>query len=192
LSSLGKSDSNFAELVERIVRPQDFAAAQPLGTAESAAHNVDVVDSWLAKLDGPADAAAGERIFFHSRAGTCFSCHEREGRGAHVGPDLTITGRTLDRRRLVESILLPSKEIAPQFVAWQIETVDGRALTGVLLGENVDGSQRYADAAGKTFTLKPGEIESRKASTTSLMPNGLERQFTLQELKDLLAYLQKR
>jgi putative heme-binding domain-containing protein len=193
LRALSKKDAAFAELVKRAVEPSK--AASEIKTGESngnAAANAALVDAWVSKLEGPADAAAGERIFFHSRAGTCANCHQKEGRGAQIGPDLTVVGNTLERRRLVESILFPSKEIAPQFVSWVIQTDGGKQLNGVLVGENVDGSQRYADATGKTFTLKPGEIESRTGSAASIMPNGLERQLTLQEFKDLLAYLQKR
>ena len=55
----------------------------------------------------------------------------------------------MDRRRLVQSILQPSLEIAPQFVAWSVARTDGTVFTGVLVGETVDGrlSSRIPRAA---------------------------------------------
>ena len=47
----------------------------------------------------------------------CYRCHQFDGRGSRAGPDLTNLAAGIDRRRLVESIVAPSKEIAPQFVA---------------------------------------------------------------------------
>ena len=114
-----------------------------------------------------------------------------EGRGGRVGPDLTATGKVLSRQRLIESVLRPSQEVAPQFVTWAIVTRDGRSLTGVLTSEAVDGAQTYADAEGKAFTVRPVEIESREQAKKSIMPDGLHQRLTLRELRDLLAYLSK-
>lgn len=146
--------------------------------------------TWLKELAGPADAAAGERIFFHPRAAGCYKCHQMDGRGAAIGPDLTSVGRALTRERLVESILQPSREIAPQFVSWAIVTTDGRTFTGQYIGEEVDGTLRYVDTTGKELRIKPNEIEERKPLRQSIMPEKLADTLTMQEMRDLLAYLQ--
>ena len=148
------------------------------------------LDAWLKLLDGPANAEAGERIFYHPKAAQCGRCHQVEGRGGRIGPDLTLTGRKLDRRRLVESILQPSKEIAPQFANWAIQTKDGQLLTGMLVAETTKGEHRYADSQGNIVTLNPDAIESRKQLATSIMPEGLANQLTPQEFRDLVAFLQ--
>jgi putative heme-binding domain-containing protein len=180
LASLKSKSAVVADLVNKVLAPQaDANLPQP-----------NELDRWLTLLEGPADAAAGERVFFHSKSASCSRCHQVDGRGAQVGPDLTVTGRTLERRRLVESILSPSKEIAPQFVVWSIQLTDGRSLAGMLLGINADDSERYADPTGKVFSLKPITIESRKPLTNSLMPENLQKQMTVQEFRDLLAFLQ--
>jgi hypothetical protein len=113
-----------------------------------------------------------------------------DGRGGRIGPDLTVTPPALSRPRLIESILRPSKEIAPLFVPWAIETTDGRALVGLLASEGLTGEQTYVDPQGQSFTLRPLEIAARVAHTKSLMPDGLEKTLTVQEFRDLLAYLQ--
>ncbi|MGE0608283.1 MAG: PVC-type heme-binding CxxCH protein [Pirellulales bacterium] len=184
LNALKADEPDTQELVARLLDP---LAALP------DAPSVDDGAAWLALLDrqGKGDAAAGERIFFHAQAAGCYKCHQREGRGGRVGPDLTSTGQALSRQRLIESVLRPSQEVAPQFVTWTIITRDGRTLTGVLTGEGVDGTQFYADAQGQPFQVRPAEIELREQAQKSIMPDGLHQRLTLRELRDLLAYLAK-
>ena len=129
------------------------------------------------------------RIFFHRQSAACARCHQIGGRGAKVGPELTATTGTLSERRLVESIVRPAQEVAPQFVAWLVVTTSGQSITGVLVHEEATGEQTYADAQGKLTELKPDEIEARRALPTSIMPEGLPRQMTVQEFRDLVAFL---
>lgn len=135
------------------------------------------------------DPAAGERLFFHPRVASCYRCHEYEGRGAAVGPALTTFGRGASRQRILQSILEPSKEIAPHYVPWILTTTDGRTLTGLYIGEEVDGTQRFVDAQGKLFKLHPREIEAREAAKQSIMPADFGRTLTDAELRDLAAFL---
>ena len=74
---------------------------------------VQDLDTWLKRLEGKADAAAGERVFYHPRGPGCYRCHQVDGRGGRVGPDLSRLASGMDRRRLVQSILQPSLEIVP-------------------------------------------------------------------------------
>ena len=113
-----------------------------------------------------------------------------DGRGGRVGPDLSNIGAMLDRRRLVESILQPSKEIAPQFVSWAVARNDGTLFTGVLLEQNADGSLVYGDANNVLIQLKSSDIADRKPQTTSIMPAELVTTMSLRDFRDLLAYLQ--
>jgi putative membrane-bound dehydrogenase-like protein len=146
----------------------------------------------LGQIPAGGDAAAGERLFFHPKIAGCYRCHEYEGRGAAIGPALTTFGRGADRTRILQSILEPSKEVAPHYVPWIIETTDGRTLTGLYTGEEVDGTHRYADNQGQVFKLHPREIESRSAAKQSIMPADFGRTLTAGELRDLAAFLQSR
>ncbi len=181
LKEHAQRDAALAELAELLLQP---STAEENAVTES-------TDAWMEQLRGPADAEAGERIFFHPKGPGCFKCHSVSGRGAAVGPDLTTTARQLDRRRLVDSILHPSAEVAPQFTTWTIVTQDGRSRSGMLVAEAVDGAQTYLQADGTTFEVKQVEIAERAAATNSVMPDHLERLMTKQEFRDLLAYLQE-
>lgn len=148
-------------------------------------------DAWLALLDtAPGDAAAGRRLFTSAVGARCAVCHQHSGRGGNIGPDLTLTAKKLSRRRLVESILQPSAEIAPQYTPWVLETADGRVLSGLRLAQAGDnGKEWYADSEGKKFLLLSEEIDYRAPSAASIMPQGLEQTVSVQDLRDLIAFL---
>jgi putative membrane-bound dehydrogenase-like protein len=147
------------------------------------------LDAWMRQLQGPADAGSGERIFYHPRGPACYRCHEINGRGGRSGPDLSRLAKGMDKRRLVQSNLQPSLEIAPQFVAWSVARTDGTVFTGVLLGETPEGALRFADSEGHTINVKKDEIEERKLQPVSIMPDDVGATLTLQEFRDLIAFL---
>lgn len=149
----------------------------------------EVHAAWLKLAEGPGDPQVGERIFFHLRVGGCFRCHEFEGRGYTVGPDLSTIGRNMTRERLVQSLVDPSREIAPQYTTWSILTIDGQIMNGIHVGDEVDGRMRFADQNGRAFHVHPNDIDRRQPSSQSIMPEGLVDNMTAQELRDLVAFL---
>lgn len=153
----------------------------------------DVALQWTEFASLTGDAVRGEQLFYHEQVTQCARCHQYQSRGGKLGPDLTAWGLTGDaahnRRRLIESIVEPSREIAPQFTPWLLQLEDGRALSGILVGEEVDGTQQFADTQGVVHRIHPRDVTDRKTSTTSVMPKGLARQLTRQELADLIAFL---
>lgn len=174
-----KKSESWKGLLARVLTPPD------------AGLGADSADTWLTRLDGPADPEAGERIFFHPRATGCYRCHEFDGRGAGIGPELTHVTRTLSKKRLVESLVDPSREVAPQFVPWLILTESGELFTGMLFGEEVDGTQRYIDNSGRERRFKPAEIAERQPLERSIMPDGLPNLLSEQEFRDLVSFLLK-
>ncbi len=136
------------------------------------------------------DPEAGRRTFFHTNSAGCWKCHTIGGRGGQIGPDLTVIARTMDRHKLIESILEPSKEISPQFTTWAIETTIGKVLTGMLLGEEVNGDLRLGDNTGAVFFVPFNDIESRIPTIASIMPDGMHQTLTTSEFRDLIAYLE--
>ncbi len=138
---------------------------------------------------GGGDAATGRRVFFHANGAGCFKCHTVDGRGGRVGPDLSTIGRSHSREKLLASIVEPGKEIAPQYVAWSFETTDGKVLTGMIVHEN-EGKTIIGDAEGKLTELKTIDIVQRVPQAKSVMPEKLPDLMTLQEFRDLLAFLE--
>ena len=117
------------------------------------------------------------------------------GKGIAVGPSMTAMHRRLEsleadsRQWLLETILQPSRDMAPQYTPWQIVTTDGRIVTG--LPRRKGGSaEAYLGIDGKEFRLKKEDIDEHRESAVSLMPEGLLQGLTIQEIRDLIAFLE--
>jgi putative heme-binding domain-containing protein len=95
----------------------------------------------------------------------------------------------MNRIQLIQSILEPGSEIAPQFVSWAFETVDGKLHTGMIVHEN-EGKTIIGDAEGKTTELKTIDIVLRVPQAKSVMPEKLTDLMTVQEVRDLVAFLE--
>jgi putative membrane-bound dehydrogenase-like protein len=175
--------------------PQESALAEHLELALFGPNRDGVnprpksVEEWTIKAAAGGDPGNGRRVFFHITS-ACASCHQFEGRGNAIGPDLTSIGRSSDRAKLVQSIIDPSRDIAPQFVSYTIETLDGEIYTGLLHGRGSDGALTLLMATGAKLTLPGDQIASSNASSVSLMPAGLENTLTVQDFRDLVAFLE--
>ncbi len=132
---------------------------------------------------------SGRRVFYHHQGPLCFKCHTVNGRGGNVGPDLSVIARTMNREKLLGSILEPSKEISPQFLTWTILTVDGKTHNGIIVTENGGGDVELGDIQGNVTKIPRKDVEERMPSNVSVMPQGLHQRMTRQELSDLLDYL---
>ena len=183
-----RGDVASLELVDSLSSTADSGAtARGLGRPPT----TDLV-AWLGLLEGPADPSAGERGFlFIPRARAAFAVTRLTVERPR-GPDLSTLAGGIDRRRLVESILTPGKEIAPQFVAWSVARTDGTVFTGILLEQSPEGSLVFADSQGRLTTIKTDEIAERKPQTTSIMPDNVVQSMTLQDFRDLVAFLWQR
>lgn len=146
---------------------------------------------WLSQLNRgrAADPEAGRRLFYHANGPGCSKCHTVNGRGGRVGPDLSRTVESMNRIQVIQSILDPGGEIAPQYVAWTFETTAGKVLTGMIVHEN-EGKTLIGDADGKVTELKTIDIVQRVPQAKSVMPEKLTDLMTLQELRDLIAFLE--
>jgi len=189
-----------AELLEKLASDADQTVAGEAQRVRRLAGKIDgageakppaaELDRWNDLLATGGDAASGRRLFFTSAGPRCAVCHTHGGRGGRVGPDLTRLGAQQSRQRIVASILQPSREIAPEFQSWTLVTDDGLTHAGLRLPEGGDdGSETYADATGQRFTLASETIAERSPSTASIMPEGLERTLSVQDLRDLVEFL---
>jgi putative heme-binding domain-containing protein len=158
--------------------------------SEDAKPQASDIAGWKGKLSVPGDAAAGRRLFFNPVGPRCSACHKYEGRGGNVGPDLTQIGRSASRDKIITSILQPSQEIAPDYQPWMLVDRDGKTYTGLRLPKpGDDGTEDYADASGKKFTLSSSAIEERRVASTSIMPDNLQSTLSIDDLRDLVTFL---
>ncbi|MFK5923087.1 MAG: c-type cytochrome [Verrucomicrobiota bacterium] len=184
LRKVSKAHPDSAVLVKAILEPTSLAAGRPAITDTTA---------WLKRLDalpGPADLKAGQRIFNHSTIGTCSRCHRHNGRGAVVGPDLGAVEKKGDRQWILQSILNPNFEIAPEYLPTMVSLKDGTSLIGFPLRINRSGPEVMRDVNGQNRSFNRDDVVSQQDLRMSLMPVGLPLAMTDRELRDLLAYLE--
>ncbi len=117
----------------------------------------------------------------------CATCHQAEGRGVDVGPNLaTVTGRSPED--LLVHILDPNREVAPNFVNYNIATVQGRLISGIIVEETASAIV-LKRSEGATDTIPRDQIEQVQSTGLSLMPEGLEKVLTVPEFADLIAFV---
>jgi len=130
----------------------------------------------------------GQQIFFKSSAARCNACHKVNGKGQNVGPDLSQIGKKYDAKAMLETILDPSKAIAPEFVVHLVETDSGTVLAGFLLEKN-DKQLKLKDNEGKTHTIPTADVVGIHPQVKSMMPELVLQEITAQDAADLLSFL---
>lgn len=163
------------------------AVRQKAQTVLPAAANSDrarIVASYQSALQLRGEPLAGKAVFQKH----CASCHRLDGIGHAVGPDLVAVLGNKSGEDLLIAIFDPNREVDPRYRAYQVTTADERVLTGVLAAETPNSiTLRRAD--GAEDTILRATIVSFQATPLSLMPEGLEKELSPQDVAHLLAYL---
>ncbi|HKX61042.1 MAG TPA: c-type cytochrome, partial [Verrucomicrobiae bacterium] len=134
------------------------------------------------------DVTRGARLFADEQRLACSKCHSVDGRANKAGPDLFAAGDAFGRRDLVESVLMPSATISPGYGTVIVETKAGDEFQGVLK-QATDAGLHLMGADGKLVSIATADIQERRGSTLSLMPEGLQTGLSPQEFTDLIEYL---
>lgn len=127
-------------------------------------------------------------------AAKCIICHRFDGNGGATGPDLTNVSGRFSTKDLLDAIVNPDKVISDQYRAHIVSTVDGKLVTGRIVGESDDSITiaTNPEDGTQTVTIQKEDIEAQKASPKSLMPSGLLDDLNDQEVLELIKYLMSR
>ena len=130
-----------------------------------------------------ASASRGRAVFQK----TCASCHLLYGVGGKIGPDLTGSNRANLDYILLNSVD-PSYDVPDGYKMEIIQTYDGRLISGVIAEED---ARRVVlkTVEQPTLVIAKNDIEARKTSKKSMMPDGQLDQMKPQEVLDLIKYL---
>ncbi|WP_373399277.1 hypothetical protein V8V91_05960 [Algoriphagus halophilus] len=131
------------------------------------------------------DPVRGKMIFGLQKS-QCTNCHQVDGWGGSLGPDLSNIGSSKNSDLLISAIMSPSAEISPEWQGWYLTTEDGKKV----YGRQIDVGFNEVEIMNLN-----GEFESFKnvsdfgPSDSSLMPENLVDHLTKEEFIDLVAYL---
>ncbi len=142
-----------------------------------------VVEGLMPALALAGNAANGRPLF----AERCASCHRLGGEGFVLGPDL-VSVRNSGKEKTLVSIVDPSREVLPQYLAYEIETKDDESLLGVLASETA-ASVTLRQAYGRDTVIPRANITSIQSRGKSVMPDNLEEGLTAQQVADLLEFV---
>jgi putative membrane-bound dehydrogenase-like protein len=198
---LAREDRALALLESGIVKPTEFSASQVQSLLKHKSPKVaEAAKTALASVIPPsreevtakfkpAIAAKGDfargQIQYMTR---CVACHRAGTLGLQVGPDL-VTVKTKGREALLTAILEPHKEVAPQFIAYTVITKDGQTLAGIITNDNASG-MTLKMMGGLEKTLNRSEVKGSTSTGQSLMPEGLETGMTVEDMADLLSFIE--
>ena len=130
----------------------------------------------------------GRQVFFKADGVQCRNCHKINGQGKDIGPDLSGVGLKNTRAQILESMLQPSKKIEPKWLAYVVETVQGRVHTGLLIKKD-DKEVVLKDAKDKLTRISASDVDVMAPQQKSLMPDLLVRDLTAQQVADLITFL---
>ncbi len=128
------------------------------------------------------DAKAGRLVFQK----TCVKCHRLFGEGGTIAPDLTGSGRKKSDY-VLSNLVDPSAQIDPAYRLTTLFTEDGRLMSGFIVRQT-DSDVVFRTQNG-SVRLSMKDVEAIRTSNISMMPEGMLRTFTDEQLRDLLVYL---
>jgi putative membrane-bound dehydrogenase-like protein len=171
-------------LMMRNANPAIRDRAKVLFAPDAPGPRQDVIDEYerqMASLKG--DVERG-RIAFEKE---CTTCHRLGGKGYDLGPSLE-TIRHHAPKQVLTNVLDPSREVSPAYVEYVLLLRDGRTATGIISTETAT-SVTLRRANDVQEVILRDNIEEMSSSGKSLMPEGLEKKVSPQDLADILAYL---
>ena len=159
------------------------AKAAELLSDEKLGLRKDVVADYRETLTMKGDRARGKAVFKKE----CSKCHRLEGEGVDLGLPLNDI-----KQRGVEVILTntldPNREVNPAYLNYVVVTDNGLTVTGMIESESATSITLKREEGEKSVVLR-SSVDEIQNTGMSIMPEGLEKQLTKQNMADLIEYL---
>ncbi|MEX2287932.1 MAG: HEAT repeat domain-containing protein [Planctomycetaceae bacterium] len=168
--------------------PEAVAAVLPQQDLTQSKYSYEQLIDYLEGHGQQADVARGRQVF---TKGKCVRCHRFVNEGEAVGPDLTTLRKRFQKKEIVESLVYPSQVISDQYRMVSVVTVDGLVHNGMPIPgpDNSDKLVLLLSDATK-LEIPKDQVQEQARSKTSVMPVGILKELTLEEIADLFAFLE--
>jgi putative membrane-bound dehydrogenase-like protein len=143
----------------------------------------EVLNQYQSVLTMEGDAARGLEVFRK----TCSGCHRLQGIGHEIGPNLAAM-QNRGPESILSNVIAPNAEVNPQYMTYVVTTKDGRTLSGMIADESA-ASVTLRKAENQQDTVLRIDIEEMRSTGLSLMPDGIEKDVSPEEMADLIAFL---
>ncbi|MEZ6091076.1 MAG: HEAT repeat domain-containing protein [Pirellulaceae bacterium] len=154
-------------------------AFRSTGTAD----RKEVIERFRSALTLTGDQQHGREVYRKH----CAACHRLDDYGQTVGPNLAaLTNR--DPEWLLTAMMDPNRDVDARYISWSALTEDGRVISGLIVDENA-ASVTVCESGGKKHELLRGTLEQLRSTNRSLMPEGLEKDLSPQDVANLIAYV---
>src|SRR5262249_34606497 len=107
--------------------------------------------------------------------------------GQDVGPDLAAL-RDKSGEALLIAVLDPNQAVEARYISYLARLKNGLTYSGLLASETGNSVTLIA-ADGKKHEILRSDLEDLVSTGKSTMPEGLEKDITLKEMADLLAFV---
>jgi quinoprotein glucose dehydrogenase len=174
------------DVLEAAAARKSASVAEPLAKYEKTRDPGDPLSAWRETLEG-GDVAAGERIFKERLDVSCIRCHSVNRKGGKAGPDLAGVGVRLDRPHILESIIQPSKVIAPGFETVTVRLKDGTTYVGLVKDEDAK-VLHLVDPGKSDKRIDKTKIKARRGGMSS-MPENISATLSKRDVRNLVEFL---
>jgi putative heme-binding domain-containing protein len=157
--------------------------AQTLLADAVSADRAQALADYQAVLTMHAEPAPGRDVF----AKHCANCHRVGNLGIALAPDIS-DSREKTAEQLLTDIIQPNRAIDANYLSYTVVTHDGQVYTGILSAET-STSVTLKQEQGKTIVLRRHDIDELRSNGVSLMPDGMEKLISPQEMANLISFI---
>ena len=112
---------------------------------------------------------------------------EAHGVGHEVGPDLA-TVRNRSPQRILSDIMMPSTSIAQNYESYVVDTTSSGTIEGVMRSQTPT-TITIRHEEGRDDVIRRADIQDMRITNLSAMPADVDKQVSVDEMADLLAFL---
>ena len=145
----------------------------------------ELLASYAGSLEG-GDVRRGRHVFFQHQQAQCMKCHALDDRGGNAGPQLNGVANRLTREQLLESVIEPSKRIAPGYGVVTLTLTNGEQLSGIYQGEDNRGV-KIKNGQEPDRVVAHGDIKEKTFSPSSMLD--MKGILSKREIRDVVAFL---